>query len=61
MTPQQLLRRGDAKKLGLSGNETAEKLIELMAKHPTLLQRPILAGNGRAMLGRPVENLLEMI
>ncbi|MFT7618178.1 MAG: arsenate reductase [Planctomycetota bacterium] len=61
MTPEQLLRGGDAQRLGLSGNESADELIELMTKHPKLLQRPILMSDEKAVLGRPIENLLEML
>ena len=46
--------------LGLTGREPEEELIALMAKHPTLLQRPIGLAEGRAVLGRPPENLLEL-
>lgn len=58
-----VLRRKDRAmaEAGLTGDETEAELIRAMAKHPTLLQRPIgLAGN-RAVLGRPVENLLELV
>ena len=38
-----------------------DRLIELMAEHPTLLQRPIGVVGDRAAVGRPVENLLELV
>jgi arsenate reductase len=58
-----VLRRHDraAKELGLTGAETDERLIELMAEHPTLLQRPIGVAGSRAILGRPPENLLGLL
>ena len=49
------------KELGLSGKEDAEVLIAHMAEHPTLLQRPIGILGDRAVVGRPVERLLELI
>ena len=58
MTPRELLRKRDASKAGLSGNETDEELIGLMAENPRLLQRPIGVVGDRAVVGRPVENLL---
>jgi len=49
------------KELGLSGNESDEVLIPHMARHPTLLQRPIGVLGDKAAVGRPVENLLGLI
>ena len=62
-TPAELLRKNDKayKELGLTGAESAAVLIRHMAKHPTLLQRPIGVLKGRAVVGRPVENLLELL
>ena len=58
-----VLRKQDAafKELGLTGEEPEERLIELMARHPTLLQRPIGVADGRAAVGRPPEALLELL
>ena len=58
-----VLRKQDAafKELGLTGEEPEERLIELMARHPTLLQRPIGVAGGRAIVGRPPEALLELL
>ena len=63
VSARQVLRKNDKayKALGLDGTETDATLISLMADHPTLLQRPIAIADGRAVLGRPVENLLELI
>lgn len=59
--PADLLRKRDAKSLGLSGDETSAQLVKLMAKHPTLLERPIGVKGRKAVVGRPVENLLEIV
>lgn len=58
--PEAVLRKNDKayKELGLRGDESDRELIELMAGHPTLLQRPIGVLSGRAVIGRPPENLL---
>jgi arsenate reductase len=60
--PNELLRKRDKanKELRLTGDEPPEELIRHMAEHPTLLQRPIGVRDGHAVLGRPVENLLEL-
>lgn len=58
-----VLRTQDAafKELGLTGEEPENRLIELMARHPTLLQRPIGVAGGKAAVGRPPEALLEIL
>ena len=61
--PVELLRKNDKayKELGLTGTESDAKLIGFMAEHPTLLQRPIARKGKKAVVGRPVENLLELL
>lgn len=49
------------KELGLTGDESDAVLIPLMAKHPTLLERPIGVLGDRAVVGRPPANLLELV
>jgi len=46
--------------LKLSGDESDAKLIPLMARHPTLLQRPIGVKGNKAAVGRPPEALLKL-
>jgi arsenate reductase len=59
-SPRDVLRKRDAKTHGLSGDESDAELIKAMAEHPTLLERPIGVKGRRAVVGRPVENLLEL-
>lgn len=63
MEPAELLRKRDKanKELGLTGTEPADEIVRAMAEHPTLVQRPIGLRGGRAVLGRPVENLLALV
>jgi len=56
-----VLRTRDANKAGLTGDETDETLIGLMADNPRLLQRPIGVLGDKAALGRPPENLLSIV
>ena len=61
--PAELLRRNDRafKELELTGEESDDRLIRLMAEHPTLLQRPIGILGDRAAVGRPPERLLALM
>lgn len=58
-----LLRKREKayKELGLNGGEDDATLLPLFAQYPGLMQRPILLHNGKARLGRPVEQLLEIL
>lgn len=64
LKPRELLRKGEAiyKELGLADRELSDsELIALMAEHPDLLQRPIVERGDRAVLGRPTENVKELL
>ena len=37
-----------------------EQLLRVMAKHPELIQRPIVVRGNKAVLARPVENLAKL-
>ena len=48
--------------LGLAEDKFSDaELIALMVKHPDLLQRPIVERGDRAVLGRPTENVKELL
>ena len=59
-----IIRKGEDvyKELGLAKSGlTEEELIETVAQHPKLLERPIVMNNGKAALGRPPENVLTIL
>jgi len=58
-----MMRTGEAlfKELGLTRPHPDEALIAAMAAHPKLIQRPIVFANGRAALGRPPEQVLDIL
>jgi len=61
---RELLRTSESiyRDLGLSQKELSnDELIALMVKHPDLMQRPIVERGERAVLGRPTENVKELL
>ena len=58
-----LLRRGEAefRESGLGRDSSEQDIIAAMARHPKLIERPIVVKGKRAVLGRPPENVLELI
>ena len=60
----ELIRRGEAPfaELGLAGREADDAaLIEAMVSHPVLIQRPIVVSGEQARIGRPPENVLDIL
>jgi len=59
----QLVRRGEDayKECGLGAGSSDAQILAAMASHPKLIERPIVVRGERAVLGRPPENVLELI
>lgn len=60
LSPRDILRKSEPlyRELELGKQEFSDdEIIALMAKHPDLIQRPIVERGPRAVLGRPVENV----
>ncbi len=60
---REMMRKGEAeyKELGLKSENDELVLIQAMAKHPRLIERPIVVNGQRAILGRPPENVLDLL
>lgn len=64
MEPIELMRKGEAiyKEMGLAKKELSKKeAIQLLHDHPKLIERPIVVKGDQAVIGRPPENVLELI
>jgi arsenate reductase len=64
INPRELLRSSESiyRELELGKkNFSDDEIISLMVKHPDLMQRPIIERGGRAVLGRPVENVKALL
>ena len=64
LEPHALIRNKESvyKELGL-GNDSLDSatLLSAMAKHPVLIERPVVIRGERAVLGRPPENVLALL
>jgi len=64
ITPRDLLRKNEKiyKELGLSKKELSDpQTIELMVKHPDLIQRPIVVKGSEVLLARPAEDVNQIL
>ena len=63
ISPMQLVRKGEAVwKEKYKGKELSDdQIIEAMIANPKLIERPIVVKGQLAVLGRPPENILELI
>ena len=61
--PEQLLRKGEAiYKEQYAGKMLSDaEWIAAMAEHPILIERPIFVRGDKAVVGRPPENVLDMV
>ena len=64
ISTRELLRKGEEeyKINNLKDSELSDdQLIQAMVKHPKLIERPIVIKGDRAVLGRPPENVLDLL
>jgi len=63
ITPQQLLRKGEAifKEQFKGKTLSDDEWIQAMIDHPKLMERPIVIEGNKAVLGRPPENVQKLL
>jgi len=61
--PRELMRTKEAiyRELNLKDESDPQKLIEAMVEYPKLIERPIVIKDGKAVVGRPIERVIELI
>ena len=60
VSPRTFLREKDAAKFDLPDTATDEEVYAAMVDNPCLIQRPIGIKGKKAVLGRPIQKLLEI-
>ena len=64
LEPRELMRQHEApyKELNLADeNLSRDALIQAMIENPVLIERPIVIHNGKAVIGRPPEKILDIL
>ena len=64
MEPRDLMRKGESEYIDnnlADVNLSKNELIDAMLKFPRLIERPIVIKNGKAAIGRPLENIINIL
>jgi arsenate reductase len=64
LKPRELMRKGEPeyRELGLDDDKlNDQQLIGAMLEHPRLIERPIVIAGDKAAIGRPPENVLDIL
>jgi arsenate reductase len=64
LSPRDIIRKGEEAYKELQLNDASlsdDQLLNAIVEHPKLLERPIVVSDKRAVIGRPPENVLELL
>lgn len=64
ISPSDIIRKKEAeyKEMGLNDSVVEDgDIIDAIIKAPTLLERPIIVNDDKAVIGRPLENILKIL
>jgi arsenate reductase len=63
LEPSQIVRKGEAiyKEKFKNSNFTEDEWITIMLEYPKLIERPIVVKGNKAVLGRPPENVIDLL
>ena len=62
LKPQDAIRKGEAvyREYVAGKNLSDKELLQLMAEHPELIQRPLVVRGSKVVLARPIEKLADL-
>ncbi len=64
-SPAELVRTGDTGFAGLHIDDASlsspARVVDLLAEHPELMQRPVVVRGQRAVIGRPPDRVVELL
>ena len=64
LKPRELMRKGESEYTDNNFSDDSlsdDELIQLMIKYPKVIERPIVLSNGKAVIGRPPESVMDII